>query len=155
MGDRHVEIIHRNTDYGLRALLALAVSDAPATVQELARECRVPAQFLHKVMQALAGAGIVQAQRGPGGGYRLARPPEQVGLVQIMEALQGPVAVNRCVLGRDRCANSGRCGLADTWERVQREVIGFLDGLTLARLLAEAQGGLQSNHGEVADGGAS
>jgi len=131
-----LEIIRRNTDYGLRALLVLAQRDGPASVAHLAQQTAVPAHFLHKVMRALAGAGVVSAQRGPGGGYSLALPPEQVSVAQVMQAVQGPLVMNRCLLGPDRCPQAGSCRLTATWQAVQEQVVRFLETLTLARLLA-------------------
>jgi len=131
-----VEIIHRNTDYGLRALLVLAGSNRAINAAALAKRAAVPPHFLQKAMHALTHAGLVVAHRGPGGGYRLARDPADITLLAVMEAIQGPLAINRCVLGRDRCP-SAPCALTPAWYEVQAQLTAFLGRVTLASLLSQ------------------
>lgn len=131
-----MEIVHRNTDYALRALAALAGGGARSAAA-LAEETAVPLPFMRKVLRSLARAGLLEVHRGPGGGFRLARPAEGITLRAVMEAIQGPVVVNRCLLGRDRCARADTCPLRAAWEEPQRQLVRLFDELTLARLLPQ------------------
>jgi Rrf2 family protein len=126
-----MDIIRRKTDYGLRALVALAAADGPMRAEELAEREEVPVAFLHKALSDLANAGIVEGQRGPTGGYTLARRADKITVLQAVEAMQGPVAVSRCLLGDDACSRQKTCGLRRAWQEVQRHIATFLDGITI------------------------
>jgi Rrf2 family protein len=130
-----MDIIRRKTDYGLRALVALARSGAPMSAEGLAAQEGVPVAFLHKALTDLANAGIVDGQRGPAGGFTLSRPPDQITVLEAVEALQGPVAVSRCLLGDERCPRQESCGLRWAWEKVQQSIASFLRSLTVRDLV--------------------
>ena len=152
-----MELIKRNTGYGLRALIFMASHGEEAaagtvaeegatategraeqalTAEELGEVADTTADFMHKIMQALRDAGIVASKRGPGGGFRLARDPGDITLLEIVNAVQGEVRVNRCVIGLDVCERSAECPLRPTWMRIQRELAEGLGGTTLADVLA-------------------
>ncbi|UCH34061.1 MAG: Rrf2 family transcriptional regulator [Armatimonadota bacterium] len=130
-----MDIIRRKTDYGLRALVALATADGPMRAEELAEREDVPIAFLHKALRDLANAGIVEGQRGPAGGYTLARRADKITMLEAVEAMQGPVAVSRCLLGDDACSRQRTCGLRRAWQEVQRNIASFLSGITVDDLV--------------------
>jgi len=130
-----MDIIRRKTDYGLRALVVLARAEEPLRADELAEREEVPVAFLHKALTDLANAGIVDGQRGPSGGFSLARRPSEVTVLEAVEALQGPLAVSRCLLGDESCPRQDVCGLRWAWEKVQQNIASFLRGLTLQDLV--------------------
>lgn len=96
--------IMREADYAIRCLLHLAREpQRVVSATELATATLVPKIFLAKILQRLAKAGLVQSQRGTQGGFKLARAPGEVTLLDAVEAVQGPVALNRCVLTGSNC----------------------------------------------------
>jgi Rrf2 family protein len=131
-----LEIIRRKTDYGLRGLvhLALAAPGEPVLARSVAAQEQIPEPFLHKILRELADCGMVRAHRGRDGGFSLAAAPREITVRAVMEALQGPVAVNRCLIGEDSCLHKQDCGLKDAWIEVQDRMLGFLDSVTVEDL---------------------
>ncbi len=136
-----MELIRRNTGYGLRALLYMAANSEHAsfTAEDLAAAADSSADFMHKIMQALRDAGIVESKRGRSGGFRLAKEPREINLLEVVNALQGPLRVNRCVIGLKVCERSPRCPLRPTWMSIQQTLEEGLRGTTLADLVAVAR----------------
>ncbi len=133
-----MELIKRNTGYGLRALLHMAAhrETEAFTAEALAEAADTSTDFMHKIMRALKDAGIVSARRGPAGGSSFARKPEEITVLDVVLALQGPLQVNRCVIGFDVCPRSGTCPLRPTWLRVQQELEAGLDSQTIGEIAA-------------------
>ena len=105
-----MSIVHRDTDYAMRALARLAAAGAEfVSVSVLAQEEGAPTDFLRKIMQRLCAAGIVESRQGPFGGYSLGARPRDVTLYDVIAAVQGPVTVNECFPQPGLCANSGGC----------------------------------------------
>ena len=83
-------------DYASRALLSLSLrsaEDGPTTVRDIAERTGLPQPYLEQILLALKGAGLVRSKRGVGGGYLLARPPEEINLAEIVRAVDGPIAL--------------------------------------------------------------
>jgi len=137
---QNMQIIKQNTSYALRALLHMAAApeDDSFTAEQLAEAAGTTTDFMHKIMQSLGQADLVISQRGPGGGFRLARPPEEVCLLDITGAVQGPLTVSRCIMGLDLCDRSDNCPLRATWEHVQGLVERALTETSLADILGRA-----------------
>ncbi len=133
-----MELIKRNTGYGLRALLHMAAHrDVEAfTAEELAETADTTTDFMHKIMRSLKDAGVVTARRGPSGGFAFERPPEEITVLDVVDAVQGPFQVNRCVIGLGVCPRSGHCPLRPTWLRVQEELEAGLGARTIAQIAA-------------------
>jgi Rrf2 family protein len=133
-----MEFIRRNTDYALRALVHLAQKkqEDVVFVRTIAKEENVSEDFLRKIFQTLTEAGIVNSHRGPKGGFSLAKAPGEITVLEVMEALQGPVVINRCFLGKDYCSNFSRCELKDRLIGVQKGMLNFLNSITIAHLLS-------------------
>jgi Rrf2 family protein len=120
-------------DYAARALLSLALhgEDRPTSVKEIAERTGLPQPYLEQILLAVKGAGLVQSKRGVGGGYVLARPPEQITLAEIIAAVDGPLIT---LMGEhDHC--EGHCILQEVWVCVSDEMRQFLEGFTLAELV--------------------
>jgi Rrf2 family protein len=120
-------------DYAARALLSLALhgEDRPTSVKEIAERTSLPQPYLEQILLAVKGAGLVQSKRGVGGGYVLARPPEQITLAEIIAAVDGPLIT---LMGEhDHC--EGHCILQEVWVCVSDEMRQFLEGFTLAELV--------------------
>ncbi|MFP4249662.1 MAG: RrF2 family transcriptional regulator [Armatimonadota bacterium] len=134
-----MELIKRNTGYGLRALLHMAANrDVDSfTAEELAEVADTSTDFMHKIMRSLKDAGIVSAKRGPSGGFSFDREPEDVSLLEVVSAIQGEFQVNRCVIGMNVCPRSGSCPLRPTWLRVQEELETGLGAQTIGEIAGE------------------
>lgn len=101
----------------------------------LAEETGVPLATAQKLMGRLAGAGLLSSARGTGGGFRLARDPSAISLADIVEAVEGPIAMTACVDdGRHDCALEGSCRVQPHWPAVNVAVKGALGGVSLATL---------------------
>jgi Rrf2 family protein len=115
--------ITRETDYAIRCVLYLAGKRGSVTmVDEISREKSIPKSFLAKILQKLSKTGIVRSYRGVKGGFELARPPEQINLLDVIEVIQGPVAMNACALDESVCSMSGSCSVHPVWIEVRREI---------------------------------
>jgi Rrf2 family iron-sulfur cluster assembly transcriptional regulator len=126
-------------DYAARALLSLALhdSDRPTSVKEIAERTDLPQPYLEQILLAVKGAGLVRSKRGVGGGYVLARPPEEITLAQILAAVDGPLTT---VMGEhDHC--EGHCVLQEVWVCVSDETQALLEGFTLADLVERTRVG--------------
>jgi Rrf2 family transcriptional regulator, iron-sulfur cluster assembly transcription factor len=128
-------------DYAARALLSLALHglDRPTSVKEIAERTALPQPYLEQILLAAKGAGLVRSKRGVGGGYVLARPPEEITLAEILSAVEGPLAMP--VDEHDHC--EGHCVLQEVWVGVSDEMRRVLEGFTLADLVERTRIGHQ------------
>jgi FeS assembly SUF system regulator len=123
------------TDYAIVLLAHLARSDRTLTAQELAERSGVPAPTVSKLCKELSKAGIVVSHRGRRGGYGLARPADQISVAQIVEALEGPIALTECSApGGDPCGLEPVCPAKASWDPVSRAIHGALSGLPLSAI---------------------
>ena len=102
---------------------------------QLAAETGVPLPTAQKLVSRLAAAGLLESARGTGGGFRLSRPPSAISLADVIEAVEGPIAMTTCVdEHRHECALDGHCAVKPHWALVNEAVRGALAGVSLARL---------------------
>jgi Rrf2 family protein len=101
-------LVTREADYAIRCVLEVA-RHGRISAAEVARTRTISRTFLGKIVQTLAKAGIVSTRRGVGGGISLAVAPEDLTLLQIIEAIEGPLVLNECLLPQPDCAHMGRC----------------------------------------------
>lgn len=134
--------ISRRTDYGIRVILDLATlaKDGRAATQEIAQRQRVPSPFLAKIIAQLSLAGLVTTHRGAGGGVALARPASQISLLEVIEGLEGPVRLNRCLIQPQACPNDGHCPVHEVLAQAQAELISKLACTTFDTLVQQAHG---------------
>ena len=132
--------ISRRTDYGVRVILDLAsLPDSQrASTQEIASRQSIPSPFLAKIISQLALAGLVTTFRGAGGGVTLARPPSEISLLHVIEALEGPIRLNRCLIEPQTCSRDGHCPVHPIWAKAQADLTSLL-GITTFDDLAIAQ----------------
>ena len=131
-----MEIIRRDTDYAVRALLYLAGSEGQsASCRELADACDIPQSFAHKILKKLTTASLVTSRVGRAGGFQLNRRPERITLHHVLNAIQGPVAISRCVREPKVCPRGPRCPLSAQWRKLQDSLVSLLDETTLNDLL--------------------
>lgn len=116
-------MLSKSAEYALRALhrLAFVRRDGRVTTARLADRVGAPENYLSKLLHRLQQEGLVTSRRGRGGGFRLARPPEEVTLAEIVEPFDD-VMDRRCLLGRPRCRDEAPCTAHEAW----REALGGL-----------------------------
>lgn len=141
-------------DYASRALLSLALHDAPSvptSVRDIAERTGLPQPYLEQILLALKGAGLVRSKRGVGGGYVLARPPDTITLAQIVSAVDGPIVAGE--FGEPHtggaCNHEGQCVLLAFWAEVGEKMREHLQSFTLADMVSKVQG----NDGSFVDVG--
>jgi len=131
--------ISKLTDYGTVVLAQMAGKPAAVhTATELAAATRVALPTVSKLLKCFTRAELVTSQRGARGGYTLARAPELITAVQIIDAIEGPVAITECSLGHDRCGIEPVCGVGHNWQRISLTIRDALKTVTLAQLARPA-----------------
>ena len=131
-------------DYACRALLSLVLhgDGRPTSVRDIADRTSLPQPYLEQILLALKGAGIVRSKRGVGGGYVLARPPEEITLAAIVSAVDGPIAVGDFGEPHQNgaCDHEGQCVLLAVWADVGEHMRRMLEARTLADIAALTRG---------------
>jgi len=126
----------RRGDYAVRAMLALSrlADDERLSVRRIAQEMEIPARFLPQVMGDLSRAGLVEATTGRSGGYRLARAPSSISILDVVEAVEGDSRRRGCVLRGGPCGLDGHCDVHDIFFAAQDAMLRTLSGAALADL---------------------
>ncbi|RME92851.1 MAG: Rrf2 family transcriptional regulator [Verrucomicrobia bacterium] len=126
----------RASEYGVFGLLNLARRGPGATamVEEVGRQEAIPPDFLAKIFRALARAGLVRSVRGAGGGFTLQRPPERITLLEVVEAVDGPIHLQPCFDPSAGCAFEAGCALCEPFAEARRLLRETLARHTLAEL---------------------
>ncbi|MDD2733088.1 MAG: Rrf2 family transcriptional regulator [Desulfuromonadaceae bacterium] len=126
----------RKGEYAIRGIVYLAGKpiDKVCLLSDIAAAVDVPPTFLAKIFQQFSKIGLVKSFRGTGGGFLLGRAPENITLLEVVEAVEGPIIPNRCVVSPPECERSGFCKVHPVWKRVQGEVRSVLAGVTLKEL---------------------
>lgn len=114
--------------------LAKMPAGSVAQVRDIAAAEALPESYLAKIFQDLAKSGIIHSHRGASGGFSLARPPEQITLRQVIEAVEGPVVVQRCLAPWGRCDKADCCSLYPVLAKAQEQLMALLDGTSLHEL---------------------
>jgi len=132
--------INKKTEYALRGLRYLANQPGGqfVMVREMSRIVNTTPVFLVKIFQRLRAAGLVESSRGMVGGFRLSRAPEQITMREILEAAEGPICVNECVVDSKACKLTKTCTAHQVWVELRRVINGLLDKITL-RDIAEGR----------------
>ncbi|MBK6766597.1 MAG: Rrf2 family transcriptional regulator [bacterium] len=131
-------LLSRPTTYAIRALLYMAKqnSDRPLLAPMIAEAERLPSSFLSKLLRTMSEAGILTSARGPGGGFRLARRPEEISLQDISILFDGLTLANECLLGYGKCTDLTPCPVHEIWGPRKDNVQNFLSTTSIASLLA-------------------
>lgn len=125
------------SEYALRALVHLAREPEGKSVlgQDLAKRAKIPANYLSKILWTLRNAGYLEATRGHGGGYRLARPADQIPLVEIVRQFEGVTAEPGCLLGeKHECSDKNPCSAHAAWKKVKEAYVEFIRSTTIAEI---------------------
>ncbi len=126
----------RAGDYAVRIMIHLAAAPWGAVVRrgQIQERQGVPPAHLAKIIQALGRAKLVRTFRGAGGGVALAVPPEEVNLRQVIEAVEGPIFLNRCLVRPGACPRDHFCTAHPVWQRIQEVLMRELESVVIAGL---------------------
>lgn len=130
--------ITRQADYAVRAVLYLAQlgPQEKASTSQIAEEKDIPLSFLAKIIAQLSVAGLLQTMRGARGGVTLARPASQVNLLEVIEAIDGPILVNECVNDNYQCTQHG-CPMRSIWQETQADLVNRLKSTTFDQFVTQ------------------
>lgn len=123
--------------YGLRVLLDIAAHQdhGPVILRDIAQRQEISEKYLWQVINPMKAAGFVTSSRGAKGGYMLARGVEEITLLDVVTALEGPVCVVDCVADPVSCERSTACVTRDVWARVEQSIKGTMAGITMKELV--------------------
>lgn len=129
--------ITRQADYALRAMLYLSrlEPNKRAATSQIAEEKRIPPSFLAKIISQLSIAGLIHTSRGAKGGVSLARAPEEITVLEVVEAIDGPIALNDCTHDPADCPFGDDCPLRVLWCSAQSDLISRLRNTTFAQFI--------------------
>lgn len=132
--------ITRQADYAVRAVLHLARSgDTRTPTSTIAEEQKIPPSFLAKIISQLSIAGLLHTSRGARGGVTLARGPKEISLLEVIEAIDGPIQLNECVGESGACSFDDNCPLRPVWCDAQEQLVSRLKGTNFADMVAHGQ----------------
>lgn len=131
----------RKGEYAIRGILYLAQQPPGkiSLISEIAEAADVPQTFLAKIFQGFAKIGIVNSYRGTGGGFTIGRSPSTITLREVVEAVEGPIVPNRCLMGVGYCDRGDKCNVHPVWRKVQSQVVQILDSVTVEEMARQKQ----------------
>ena len=126
----------RRGEYAIRAMYDLAIYEVEGTTysKEIARRQQIPPKYIAQILLDLSRAGLVYTTRGAHGGVRLARSADEISLRAIIEAIEGPISLNICLLREGECEKEDDCPIHEIWVKVQGDMLKTLTGTTLTAL---------------------
>jgi Rrf2 family iron-sulfur cluster assembly transcriptional regulator len=127
--------------YGVRAMYEIAKGSSlgPVTIKRISEEQHVSVAYLEQILNKLRRAGIIKSVKGPGGGYMLARDPKLISIGEILNELEGPVAITSCLDPKEGCVRVDSCVTHLLWKSLGDNIKRFLDGMKLQDLLQSDQ----------------
>lgn len=128
--------IKRKTDYAIRSILYFCEKkNRMADVNEIARKKLIPKIFLAKILQRLSKKGIVKSSKGKGGGFYLLKDPSSLTLMEVIEAMQGPISINLCAIDKRKCKLSNVCTVHPVWVNLRKEIEKKFKRITFKELV--------------------
>jgi Rrf2 family protein len=133
--------LSRKSDYALRAVIYLArlAPDRYGRVSEIAKARQIPQAFLAQILPLLASRGVVRSQQGAHGGYTLARKASKITFLEVIEAVEGPLRLNKCTGEQhEDCSLMESCEMHSIWNKAQKQTVDFLGNVTMADMLSRS-----------------
>ena len=132
-------MLSTTAQYALRALAHLSIQGQEEAVlgRDLAEQTGVPQSYLSKILLTLNRAGLVEATRGTGGGYRLSRPATEISLWEIVEPVDNVGRLDECIMGLEGCSAENPCALHDWWSRVRDDYLAMLRQTNLSEVTSD------------------
>lgn len=145
-------LLSKSCVYGLRASLYLASDrgDGYVSIRQMSDKLDISFHFLTKILQQLTAAGLMESHKGPKGGVRLTKPGDQIALIEIVIAIDGPDLFTECALGLPGCGVEKPCPLHDKWADTRENIREMMDSTNLVEL---AKKGKDGNLRITAEGG--
>ena len=134
--------LSRSCEYALLAVWHLARNSGSeyVLIRQIAEENGISFYFLSKVLHTLTQKGILVSHRGPRGGVALARPAEEIMIIEIVEAIDGLTFRQRCITGLPRCDDENPCPLHEEWKKIREEIDRMLSAKSVAQFMTERTG---------------
>jgi Rrf2 family protein len=128
----------RAGDYAIRAMIHLGSlpDGASASKDDIAKAARIPPSFTAKILNKLVTAKVLRSARGVGGGFALSRPASEINLLEIVEAIEGPLQLNTCSPDPERCTLSHDCPASTVWVEVQARMSDLMRSTQLEALVS-------------------
>ncbi|GAB2567170.1 SUF system Fe-S cluster assembly regulator [Dyella jejuensis] len=128
--------VSRLTDYATVVMTCIAAHPGNVlSTAQIAEETHLELPTVSKLLKSLGHAGLVDSFRGVNGGYRLARPPVEISLAEIVEAMEGPLGMTECSIGDGHCEREAQCGVRGSWQRINHVLDNALRTMSLADML--------------------
>lgn len=127
-------------EYAIRTMihLSLVPDGAVAQISDISKEWEIPEHFLRKISAQLSGAGLIATYRGLGGGIALARSAKEVTPLEVIEAIEGKISLNKCLIHQGFCPRDRWCAVHRLWAEAQEKLKEVLSSKTIAQLAAES-----------------
>ncbi len=141
----------KETDYGILVLayFASAQEGLKHNAREVAMESQLPLPMVRKILKILAREGLLVSHRGAKGGYSLVRRGERISIAEIIEAMEGPLAMTECIEAPGECWHEPVCGLRTSWHKINEIVFEALNRTTLSDLTGPFPGPMGSDQSEL------
>jgi Rrf2 family protein len=132
--------LSKKADYALMAMkhLALRVDAASASAREIAEQYDIPVELMAKVLQRLAKKGLLVSQQGTRGGYTLARPATLISVADVIQAVEGPLAVTACSADEENCEQYSKCNIRDPLWRIKDRILTALATCSIFEMASDA-----------------
>ena len=136
--------ISRASDYAIRGLVYMAKQPAGTVcyVKDIAKNTNSPASFMSKIFQTLAKSGIIDSFIGTKGGFTFNSRPEDITIKKVVEIIDGPIVLNRCVVNKSSCQNAGNCDVHFMWADIQKMLTKALSSYSIADFATDKKGNM-------------
>ncbi len=138
-------VITRATEYAVRTVIYLAQQPKDDIVlkKDICKTQEVTPAFLTKILQPLIKAGIVTSQRGVGGGFLLAKDPDEITMLDIFQAEEGQLKLNHCIVDHDFCHRDAYCSAHEVWHKAQNSMTEVLSSFSISDLVRREKNNLE------------
>jgi FeS assembly SUF system regulator len=126
--------LSKKADYALIAVTHLTLKSSSSSAREIAEQFDIPIELLAKVLQRLTRRGLLTSQQGTRGGYQLARAASGISIADVIQAIDGPVAVTACSAHADRCGQFAKCNVRDPLWKIREIIVSALKATTVSEL---------------------
>lgn len=138
-----MDVLRRNTDYAIRAMVHLAKNsrNTPVSARQIAEDEDISYDLACKLLQKLQKGGLVSSTMGKMGGFSLAVEPSKINLGEIIEVIQGKIRLNRCLMGNYKCSKGSHCPVYEKLTHLQSDIDEYFEKVSLAELANEKSNG--------------
>jgi Rrf2 family protein len=135
-----MKVLTKNTDYAIRALLALASKTGSyVSAKSIATEHDIPYQFLRRLLQEMIRHNLIVSKEGVQGGFMMQKDPDEITVTELIEIFQGKVQVSECMFRKQICGNRARCVLRHEIMRIEQVVQSEFEKVTIGKLLRDLE----------------